>query len=207
MFDNKLYELSAEGQSIQCLTRLPNLMSRSKAALDGGHQNDLAELRTLTHVLRDELSSPLSKLRQRWHENTTQVIDPKRLIFVDLMRCHFLRSYALGLAITIFVNEVRLALSPDAVDIQEESHEFALEILDLAEVASQYRPLGTHAFGICLLAADYGARDAETKFAIQKMHLDYASDFRGTEGEKSPQELHLICGRGWSRLLDRNLNI
>ena len=206
MFDSKMYKLSAEGRSVQCLTRLPNLMSRSKAALGGSHQNDIVELRILAHGLRDELSSSLSTLRQRWHENTTEIVDPKKPLYTDLMRCHFLRSYALGLAIAIFINEVRLALCPDAADIQEESHEFALEILDLAGAALQYRPLGSYVLGICLLAADYGARDAEMKIAIRKMQLDYASDFQGTEGLESVQELQLICGRKWSPFLDQNPN-
>ncbi|KAJ9606338.1 hypothetical protein H2200_009299 [Cladophialophora chaetospira] len=201
MFDNKAYELAPQGQAVQCLTRLPNLMRRIKAALLGGHQAQLPELRALAHSLRDELDPSLFKLREQWHENMTETVDTKRPFLPGLLRCHHLRSYGFGLAIGIFINEVRLALCPDAVDILEESQAFAVEILELAKIGLEYRPLGGYVFGVCLLAAYCGAYDLDTKFAIQMLHLEYARDFHGADGPQSCQDLKLICGREWSRFV------
>ena len=208
MFDSTQLELSPEGQGVQCLTRLPNLMRRSKAALSKNDQPALAHLHTLTGSLRHELEPSLSKLRQRWRDNlnSTNIITPKSTPMAELVRCHFLRSYALGLAIAILINEVRIALCPKAADILAESHTFALEILDLARDACQYRPLGAYALGVCLLAAEFGTDDATTKIAVRDMRADYASDFQGFRQatEHCYNGVQLICGREWSRSLARS---
>ncbi len=207
MFDSKQLELSPEGQGVQCMTRLPNLMRRSKIALFENNQHALTRLRTSAHTLRDDLEPSLSKLRQRWRENAGGLVKPQSTSIAGLVRCHFLRSYALGLAIAIFINEVRLALCPNSPSILAESHSFALEILGLARDACQYRPLGAYALGVCLLAAEFGTDDAITTMAIREMRADYASDFQGFRQvtENCYDRLQLICGRQWSRSLERDV--
>ncbi|OAL17223.1 hypothetical protein AYO22_11788 [Fonsecaea multimorphosa] len=207
MFDSQLYELSPEGQAVQCLTRVPNLMRRSKAALTGDlghHDYQLADLRKEAHAIRADLEPALSRLRQRWQKNSAAsdiVVITGMPHLADLGHCHFLRTYSLGLAIAIVINEVRLALRLDvAAEILQESHEFALEILHLARIASQYRPLGASAISVCLLAAELGAADLETKSAARSLRVEYASDFRGGLDTEDCQELQLICGREWSQL-------
>ncbi|KIW31411.1 uncharacterized protein PV07_03062 [Cladophialophora immunda] len=207
MFDSRLYELSPEGQAVQCLTRVPSLMRRIKAALTGDllHQATLADLEKEAHALRADLEPALSRLRQRWQKNSSATdIAAKGLPHLaGLGHCHFLRTYSLGLAIAIFINEARLALCLDAAEILQESHEFALEITHLARIASQYRPLGASAVSICLLAAEVGAADVETKSAARSVRVEYASDFQGFQDVEVCQDLQLICGREWSRVLTR----
>ncbi|EXJ65356.1 hypothetical protein A1O7_01697 [Cladophialophora yegresii CBS 114405] len=243
MFDNKLYKLSPEGQAVQLLTRVPNLMRRARAALTatltvaGGTQqlryqdsrstSTLLALQTEANTLRNDFETPLLKLRQRWHDNMhlprpdaeadvdATVSNPRRTTRLQrLLHCHFLRSYALGLAVAIIINEVRLAVcaatEPNAVSsVLRESHAFALEILDLAAQAAEYRPLGVNALGVCLLAAEIGAGDAhlETKIQARGLRREYASDFRGVLGDEEAEAQRrsgqregerLICGRDWA---------
>ncbi|KIW91375.1 uncharacterized protein Z519_08271 [Cladophialophora bantiana CBS 173.52] len=209
MFDNQLHELSPEGQAVQCLTRVPNLMRRSRAALMGDlyHRDELPDLQEQAHRLRADLEPALSKVRRRWLQNSTNsdTLVPGKPQLAGLWHCHFLRTYCLGLAIAIFINEARLALCLDAPDIVQESHEFALEILNLARMAAQYRPLGASAVSICLLAAELGAEDDETKTAVKRLRVEYARDFHGVKEVEDCQGLQLICGREWSRLLARDI--
>jgi hypothetical protein len=239
MFDNKLYELSPEGQTVQLLTRVPNLMRRTRAALTEDPSTTglaaplllhrLPALQTEADALRTDFEKPLSKLRQRWidYANSDPTASPSRKyanttpLVQAIAHCHFLRSYALGLAIAIIINEVRLAVwcaaaatatepGEDAAGdtagaILVESHAFALEIIDLAALAAQYRPLGVNALGLCLMAAEIGAGDAHmaTKLRAREMRLDYASDFRGAKhAERALQPdlvlERLICGRDWA---------
>lgn len=208
MFDSKLHELSSEGQIVHCLTRLPNLMRRAKIALSGDF-DDLAKipvLRKEAHSIREDLEPPVSKLRQRWYENKEKSVaaaQKTNSVLDALWHCHILRTYAFGLAVAIFVNEGRLALYLDAPEIVQESHGFALEILEMANMAYQYRPLGGYALSVCLLAAEIGAADVVTKESIRLVRIDYARDFRGAEEVKERRDLNLICGRGWSQMLAR----
>lgn len=208
MFDSKLHELSPEGQVVQCLTRLPNLMRRTKVALTGDLEDfaKLPDLRREAHSIREDLELPVSKLRERWHDNKDKSAAAAQRATSELgalWHCHILRTYAFGLAVAIFINEGRLALYLDASEIVQESHVYALEILELANMASQYRPLGGYAMSVCLLAAEIGAADVETRESIRMLRIEYARDFRGAQEVMECRDLRMICGRGWSRMLAR----
>jgi hypothetical protein len=213
MFDARQSSLTPEGRTVQSLTRLPNLMRRAKAALldTPNHHLTLPDLQDEADQLRDELEPTVNMLRKRWYDHIKSPEQSPTPNFhkkpVDehlagLIHCHYLRTYGFVLAIIIFVNEVRLALSSNDVDIAQESHEFALEILTLARLADQYRPLGAYALGICLMAAEFGALDAETAEMVSRVRVDYANDFRGVAyGERfHRKDLQLICGREWGGL-------
>ncbi|KIW82560.1 hypothetical protein Z517_05587 [Fonsecaea pedrosoi CBS 271.37] len=207
MFDSQLYDLSPEGQAVQRLTRVPNLMRRSKAFLMGDldSRDQLADLEKEAHALRAELEPALSLVRQRWEKVSANPdsVFPRMPHLAGLAHCHFLRSYALVLTIAILINETRLAVSLDAAEILQESHEFSLEIVNLSRLASPYRPLGASALGVCLLAAETGAADAETKESARSLRMEYASDFQGYQNVEARQDLQLVCGREWSRYLAR----
>jgi hypothetical protein len=199
MFDPKLYSLTPEGQTVACMTRLPNHMLRTKEALLRPIQDpiEIDLLRTQGNAIRADLDDALEKLRSQWLKNSGN--DP------GLWHCHFLRSYTLALAIAIIINEARLALYPTAPLILSESLGFAKEIVRLSHVASQYRPLGASSLGVCLMAAEYASlADPEVMLAVREMRNEYAGDFSAWEGRagKVPE---LICGRKWSTMLEPGL--
>ena len=160
-------------------------------------QADLIELQSEARCIRDDLEPHLSDLRQRLLAIQDKIVpgNPKLGNLSDLRHCHYIRTYSLGLAIAIFINEIQLALSIDPWSILSESNDFATEIVNLAEVACQYRPLGASPLSLCLIAAELGASDINTKAAAQQLRLKYDQDFRGPETGAPAQDLRLVCGR------------
>ncbi|KAK5279804.1 hypothetical protein LTR20_000054 [Exophiala xenobiotica] len=206
MFDNKEYALSAEGRAVQCLTRLPNLMRRAKKVLllQGIDQQSHFELAVLQHEaqrLRDELEPSLIDVQKRYEgvSSSTASLSKKhrRSELAGLIHCHYIRTYSIGLAIVIFVNELRIAVSTaDRANVLQESHTFALEILDLAQMACQYRPVGASVMSLSLLAAEIGAADPSTAWAVRQLRMDYDTDFRDqTASAVTGYDWKLICGR------------
>jgi hypothetical protein len=205
MFDNKEYALSAEGRAVQCLTRLPNLMRRAKRVLlQGIDQQSHFELAVLQHEaqrLRDELEPSLVDVQKRYEgvASSTASLSKKHLRseLAGLIHCHYIRTYSIGLAIAIFINELRIAVSTtDRANVLQESHTFALEILDLAQMACQYRPVGASVLSLSLLAAEIGAADPSTAGAVRQLRMDYDTDFRGqTASAVTGYDWKLICGR------------
>jgi hypothetical protein len=209
MFDNKQYALTPEGSAVQCLTRAPNLMRRAKATLQKPHccANDLKILQVEANQLRHELEPHFRSLRDRFQASSEiEVSDTEtslKSIYHTLRSCHYIRTYALGLAIGIIANEVRLALvtsssSPSAISILMESHGFATQIVDLANLARRYRPLGASALAVCLVAAELGAGTVEVRAETKRLRGVYDGDWRGgmvREDEDWDKGLRLICGR------------
>ena len=209
MFDNKQYALTPEGSAVQCLTRAPNLMRRAKATLQNPHCRpiDLEILQAEANQLRYELEPHLRSLRDRFQASSEiEVSDTEtssKSIYHTLRSCHYIRTYALGLAIDIVVNEVRLALatsssSPSAISILMESHGFATQIVDLANLAHRYRPLGASTLAVCLVAAELGGGTVEVRAEARRLRGMYDSDLREgmvREEEDGDKGLKLICGR------------
>ncbi|EXJ84985.1 hypothetical protein A1O3_05660 [Capronia epimyces CBS 606.96] len=202
--------LSPEGRAIQCLTRAPNLMRRAKAALIAADASEshLMELRDESQRLRDDLEPHLTTLRQRLGVANSPTVsnDPNATVWLDLRHCHFLRSYSLGLAMAIIINEIVIAVTGDgdgdASPVLQESELFSGEIVRLAHIASQYRPLGASSLGLCLIAAEIGASDPGTKSAARQLRLEYETDFHAPDARTSTTtttELQLICGRCTTR--------
>lgn len=205
MFDNKVYTLSAEGRAVQCLTRLPNLMRRAKKLLQGIDQShfELAILQHQAQSLRDELEPSLIDVQKRFEGMTSTASLSRRLgnELSGLIHCHYIRTYGIGLTIAILINELRIAVSKEHANILQESHTFALQMLDLAQSATQYRPVGASVLNLCLLAAEIGAADSSTAWAARQLRMDYDTDFRDpTASSVTGYDWKLICGReaAWS---------
>lgn len=202
-------KLFPEGRAIQCLTRVPNMMRRAKRALqtaneDPSSASELPLLREEARRLRGDLEPHLSSLRDRvggvgapsCASNTA-----KATVWSDLLDCHHLRTYGLGLGIAIFINEIQLALAQNfasAAHVLDESERFAAEIVHLARGACRYRPLGASALAVCLIAAELGAGDPGTILSARQLRVEYESDFRVPDASSQASlvsDAQLICGR------------
>lgn len=198
MFDGELNKVTPEGQLVRSLIPLPNLMRRARAALENPNRYQ-AEIQTLqdeARRLRDDLEPHLSFVRQRLHATKDIAVSgrPQPNPWLGLRDCHYIRSYGLALATAIFINGVQVALSADPSDILEESHQFAIDIVNTAILASQYRPLGASVMGLALAAAELAASDSSIKVAARRLHLEHAKDFRGPEATVSIKDMQLVCG-------------
>src|SRR5262245_43400201 len=117
-----MYELSLEGKTVRILSKAPNIMHRANLALQSKEQQPTADLLSVAEearALREELEPTIIALRQRWNKVKEDVISGKHEtdVVLELMNCHFLRSYTLGLAIAIFVNEIRITVSQNPLSI------------------------------------------------------------------------------------------
>ncbi|KAJ9643226.1 hypothetical protein H2204_002122 [Knufia peltigerae] len=210
MFDRKLYSLSPEGQTVQCMTRLANMMRKARTVLedDSASQFEQVVIQHEVQGLYQEIQTAVGTLRERYQKYKGDMASSE---FVwndmsDLIHCHTIRTYALGLGITVFVNELRIAVWPDPTEILQESCALASEITNLAREGCRYRPLGSSALGICLIAAEMAAVDDPIlKADIRVLRHDYAMDYRDVEFEQLPvaDVGTLVCGRQYSRALKK----
>lgn len=209
MFDRKVYSLSPEGQTVQCMTRLANMMRRARTVLQDDNASPFEQVVIQHEVqgLYNEVQPAVTALRERYQTFKRSMTSSDFVCndLSDFMHCHYIRTYALVLAIMVFINELRIAVWPDPTEIVQESHTLALEILDLAREGRQYRPLGSSALGLCLIGAEMGTDDASLKEEIRRLRQDYAMDYRDAEFQQPPiaESEALVCGRQYSRALKK----
>ncbi|KIW20890.1 hypothetical protein PV08_01469 [Exophiala spinifera] len=209
MFDSKVYTLSPESQAVECMTRLGNMMRRARTVLqdDSASQFDKVVIQHEAQGIYNEVQPAVTILRERYQKLKLRMASSEFVPdeMTDFVHCHWVRSYGLGLAITIFINELRIAVWPDPAEIVQESHAFALEILELAREGRPYRPHGSNALGLCLIAAEMGTDDAVLKEDIRRLRHDYAMDFTDTELNQIPkvESVVLVCGRQYSQALKK----
>ncbi|KAI1612651.1 hypothetical protein EDD36DRAFT_242965 [Exophiala viscosa] len=201
MFASTTAVVTPEGLAVQSFTLLPNIMRRARVALQNVVQYaaELDHLRSKVARLRADLEPFIVDVRQRLDAlgETSDPHNSARNIQLNLVHCHYLRTYAFGLALVLMVNEVRIAMSPDPAEVMAESQACAVEILRLAQLADQYRPLGACVLKLCLIAAEIAASDLATKFAAKQMRLEFDTDFKVLQ-QCDLEEPKLICGRAMS---------
>ena len=79
-----------------------------------------------------------------------------------------------------------------------ESHGFATQIVDLANLARRYRPLGASALAVCLVAAELGGGTVEVRAEARRLRGMYDGGLREgmvREEEDWDKGLKLICGK------------
>jgi hypothetical protein len=86
---------------------------------------------------------------------------------------------ALGLLLTfaIILNTLLRTFEPKNLYLVQESALLSDEIVALAEDAAQYRPLGSSAMPICLIAAWASTYDLQIRSKVEKVIEVYQSDF------------------------------
>ena len=169
---NSFHPNGGDEDWFQCLSRVPDLMQRCKAALSlhADFSVHLEDLRLETISLRDDCRAAIITLRDRL-ESYKMDIKPAEL--AAQIHAHYLRSLGLGLATGVILNCLSSRLEGDLTGKCEESSRWSGEIVRLAEMAVQYQPLGSMAMVLCLYIAWVGATDAETKQKIKVLLADY----------------------------------
>ena len=88
-------------------------------------------------------------------------------------------AYVLLLTLALILNGLLRALDIPDDALQEESMMFSSEVAIIAELMSQYRPLGAGYIPTCLTAAWAATSDPLKQSKIEAMMLDYQTDFAG----------------------------
>ena len=85
--------------------------------------------------------------------------------------------YGIPLAFAIILNTILRSFGVDNISLFEESVTLVDEIITLAEDASQYRPLGSSAMPLFLVAAWAGTNEVSKRAKIEEILTEYQFDF------------------------------
>lgn len=91
------------------------------------------------------------------------------------LQAHYFRSLAMALGVGIILNCVLSGLEGTSTTICEESVLWSEEIVQLAEICTIYRPLGSMAMLIALRMAWPGAGCAAAKERIESLLVEYGA--------------------------------
>ena len=187
---------TVDGQMMKCLAHLPDLMHRGRCALRSASQpvSTLQDLHREARTLRDSFEPSMKSLRERWKGTNSSLVKqyPGYAHLKDIIHAHFSRSYGMALAVGIMLNCVLAALEGDTGGLKEESSQLSDEILNLAEVVDQYRPLGTLYMIISLAAAWVGATDPIKKEMARVCLIGYQRDVQGPSATTSSTDLEFL---------------
>ncbi|KAL8893800.1 MAG: hypothetical protein Q9192_004909 [Flavoplaca navasiana] len=164
----------------KCITDVPDLIQRSKAALilHEPPSLHLLSLELEARALLDLIRPVITQLRDRF-DNFDAKSFPEKLS--DQLRAHYMRSLAMGLGVGIVLNCVLSGLEGTPSVVYDESVLWSGEIVRIAELAVVYRPLGSMAMLIALRMAWSGAWLRESKARIQELLTEYGLCFGLTE--------------------------
>ncbi|KAL8907065.1 MAG: hypothetical protein Q9171_006012 [Xanthocarpia ochracea] len=166
------YQKLPDGRWFDCIAAIPDLLQRCKAALimcsaPGLH---LLALELETRSLLEDCKGIINPLRERLQEYDPAAKPPQ---LRGHLHAHFLRSLALALATVIILNCVLSGLEGTSDWVCEDSSRLSKEIIDLAERATIYRPLGSAAFIICLRIAWMGAANSSARKEIEMLIFEW----------------------------------
>jgi hypothetical protein len=188
LIENELDRAGSGAQLLRSLARLPDVIAKGKLAKMTGigigpmQHTTLREYRTVTAILN---------FFREHHESvqiSTKAVSMKQ-------HANAQRVYGLALVIGLIFNCVLQGLEVDDADVYVDAAEFCQEVLQLAEEANAYRPLGSSYIILTLIAAWSASNDVATKFAIEQVYSDYRHDFPNSMEETGWNGLHWIRRR------------
>ena len=189
---------TADGQMMNCLARLPDLMERGRRALRSPSlPSPLSDIQKELRSLRDYFGPHLKSLRERWTDTDSSIATqyPDFLQQKGIIHAHFSRSYGMALAAGIIFNCILAAVGGSSAELSQETSQLSDEVVTLAGVVDQYRPLGTIYMILCLAAAWAGATDPTKKAIVGTHLLSYQRDIKGPSATLDSAELAFIEAR------------
>lgn len=154
--------------SLSSISMLPEFMINPDA--------HLSEITTLYLQLRVEVEKKRSLL--------ANFPPGKQLTFPSMRvgakdRPQFQAAYAMTLSLAVITNALMRIFDPENTILINDAAYFCDEIVDEAELASCYRPLGSAYAALCLVVALATAEDPRQVARVERILADYQSDFRG----------------------------
>jgi len=165
-----------EGRILRCLAKAPVLIKRGKQA-----KLNFEDLRPLTEEVRpiyEKCKLILEELKARKVDCESSDLGSNPKTFLPrLLQAHYLRTYGIGLAITMFFNCMLQALNPNDCIYTTESRSLVDETLVHAEESNMYRPVGAGYLIMCLAAAWAATTDPHLRLRVEATLIDYHGDF------------------------------
>ena len=185
-----------DGQMMKCLAHLPDLMHRGRSALSSQSLlvSTLLDIQQEVRTLRDSFGPNLKSLRERWKDTDSSLAMQYAEIMhlKTIIHAHFSRSYGMALAVGIVLNCMLAALGGNIAELSEESSQLSDEVLNLAGIVDQYRPLGALYMIVCLIGAWVGATDPTKKAVVRTCLIGYQRDIQGQSVAISLAELEFL---------------
>lgn len=126
-----------------------------------------------------QLRDDAQKMRQ--YLDNWSPTDTANLCSVALIqRSRYQAGYCLVVTLGLILNALLRAFDPDNDLLSQESAAFCDEIVDEAELASCYRPLGAAYIALCLVIALAVVDDTAQMARIDGILADYQTDFKET---------------------------
>lgn len=183
-----------DGNMIQCLARVPNLLQLCKDLLPRTCFSEPRFTRVKSEVLslRQNNETIIIELRDRLY---TINMDSTPVTLHAHIHAHYLCIYGMGLATGIILNCILGMLEDDCIRLHEESSHHSNEIFQLAESAVKYQPLGSVAMILCLSVAWLGAPDPATKERVKTLLSSYEGACLGTSASNLSADLERMKKR------------
>ncbi|KAL8664832.1 MAG: hypothetical protein Q9202_002694 [Teloschistes flavicans] len=172
-----------DGRFVEYLACVPDLTRRAKAVMQRRSvlpNPSWANLRHEIDEMRDRSKADIDQLRTRLQEFDPASAPPK---YINHLHANHLRILSLALGTGIVLNWILLFLVGSDDVISLESAEWVEEIIFLAEIATQYRPLGSLAMIMGLHFAWFGATETSTKQRINALIRTYERVCTGEEND------------------------
>ncbi|CAG7984541.1 unnamed protein product [Penicillium olsonii] len=185
-----------EGQILRCLAKAPVLIKRGKQAKI--NMEDLQPLREEVRPIYEQCKLILKDLKARKVQCKSSDLGSNTETFITrLLEAHYLRTYGIGLAITIFFNCMLQALDPSDRIYNTESGPLVEETLLHAEESNMFRPVGAGYNIMCLAAAWAATTDSQLRLQVEASMLDYYGDFSINNRPHLYEHLELARSNLW----------
>lgn len=164
-----------EGRILKCLAKAPFLIKRGKQAKL--NMEDLGPLAEEVRSIYGNCKLILEELKARKGDCESSDLGDARTFLPRLLQAHYLRTYGIGLAITIFFNCMLQALGSKDPIYSEESTYLVEETLLHAKEGNMFRPVGAGYIIMCLASAWAATTDPQLRLKVEACLLDYYGDF------------------------------
>ncbi|KAF3406973.1 hypothetical protein DPV78_001789 [Talaromyces pinophilus] len=171
---NELDQNIPEGKLMRYLANIPSILRRARAATNA---SEIAILRDELRPVYEASQKLLLQLHKQWADGRT--LDVDNVLKNVILHAYYQRAYGIGLLIVTIFNWVLRAFTPpfDAIGLIADSTNLVTQILELAEVANRYRPLGAGYILIVLSAAWLAASNDNESVAVNILLQEYRQDF------------------------------
>ncbi|KAJ6127158.1 hypothetical protein N7523_002770 [Penicillium sp. IBT 18751x] len=191
---NDLDSHTPEGQMLGYLSQAPDLIRRSKEALQTG--SDTTFVRDEVWAIYQNCKTTLSLLQLRASENIiteldiTQIPARQQPLVRSIMYAHYERTYGLGLTISLFFNCVLGGLGAHDGGSLFDADYLAEEVLALADRSVIWRPVGAGYLILGFSAAWAATADPLLRARLLVAINDYGSDLRLRDPNFLMKEMH-----------------
>lgn len=183
---------------LQCLARVPDILHQARN-IDNTEESGLllhlqTELRALYTISRTICTQFRARLLELEAPGALYTVAARASLNLPpvMLHAHYQRTYGFAIIIALWLNYVLVAMraNDSESNIKPDAAYLAQEMLNIAENAVAYRPLGAAFVPLGLLAArmavgidndECNAQPQPLVDELQRWYLDYQADFNGEE--------------------------